>query len=63
MKLPLPALVCAALFAGCGEELVGYDLEADALHGKADFGPCTGYSGGPLNGDDLLALVNKDAEQ
>jgi LAS superfamily LD-carboxypeptidase LdcB len=60
-----------ALIGGCSvpteqapeETIIGFDLgEPTENLGKAD-GACRNYPGGDLNGDDLLVLVNKTADQ
>ncbi len=59
MKLAITAALAFAL-AGCAAEHETYDFTPDD---KADLSVCGEHDGGALSGDDLLALINKDAPQ
>jgi D-alanyl-D-alanine carboxypeptidase len=58
-----------ALLSACGsEDLAGFDGDLDPdlldeLEAKADDRACADYPGGELSGDDLLVLVNKQADR
>jgi len=65
----LRILLALSLFAAAcvPEETGGYDLDVDPDdledHGKADGEACANHPGGPLDGDDLLVLLNKEPDQ
>ena len=51
---------------GAASEIHDLDLDPELLaelDAKSDGDPCANYPGGPLGGDDLLVLVNKDDGQ
>lgn len=65
--LPIVAACGSLAAAGCSlpSSEPSFDLEAEGLSAgdKSDTGVCDPYPGGPLSGDDLLVLVNKQPGQ
>jgi len=57
-------LVAALIVAACASpEPAGFDLDAPPVDGPFDWPVCAPYPGGSLLGDDLLVLVNKEADR